>query len=760
MLAAEIEFKMVETKREGKQREPKKDTPDTAHDGTENQGKKKKRRREKKKRKGANETDCQEQTNLKKKAKRPNVFIALRFTNPEVHSQIRRFQEHAVAANSNLAQTCVPVRKAHISMHVLNINVDDLEKVRAAMENAADVMAGEPIAMHVEGTENFKGGHVVYGKIGQGREETQILWKKLQEELAAAGFDVEKKDDFHPHVTLLKTSRAKVKDVRKMKIRLEYYHEMADMNFGKQVCSKLQLLSMNEPEASDGYYKVLAEVPFSPVSPDEAIDHTECCRPVRLQRPSAKPNAFLSLQISNPEVHAQIRHFLEHAVTANRDLIHTCTLVPKAHVSLQFLNIGDGDVERLVTSLKKVAGEMGGNPIVMHLEGTENFGGGRAVCAKILEGREETVVLWKKLNAYLLDAGFFFSKEQNKDFIPHVTLLKMRSDKRKEMCETTKIARECYAELAEMNFGRQVCSRLQLVSITEQDSDGLNKVLADVPFSSSSPDEATDHTECCRPVRLPRSTAPRPDPNIFLSLQISNPEIHAKARMLQMYVIQKRLDLRQICYPVSFSHVSLQVMNVDEDRVGEVVDAVKVVASSRAGRPLNLRFSGTGDFYSRVVFAKLEEEEEVRSLYDALQEELESRRVVNGGLNPRPFSPHLTLLKTMQATCEEVMKMELSKDIYEEMADITFGSQVCTKIQILSMTNSENNSYYHSLGEVEFADAADTNESTDHSQCCKPLPKSWGALFWSELGASYSVVPLAAACVAFAVVYMKYRRKT
>ena len=57
---------------------------------------------------------------LKPGKPRPNVFLALRLSNPEIHSNVRRFQEKFLADNPKLGRLCVPVQKSHVSLQVKN----------------------------------------------------------------------------------------------------------------------------------------------------------------------------------------------------------------------------------------------------------------------------------------------------------------------------------------------------------------------------------------------------------------------------------------------------------------------------------------------------------------------------------------------------------------------------------------------------------------------------------------------------------------
>ena len=57
---------------------------------------------------------------LKPGKPRPNVFLALRLSNPDIHSNVRRFQEKFLADNPKLGRLCVPVQKSHVSLQVNN----------------------------------------------------------------------------------------------------------------------------------------------------------------------------------------------------------------------------------------------------------------------------------------------------------------------------------------------------------------------------------------------------------------------------------------------------------------------------------------------------------------------------------------------------------------------------------------------------------------------------------------------------------------
>ena len=57
---------------------------------------------------------------------------------------------------------------------------------------------------------------------------------------------------FHPHLTLLKSSRAKIREEKRTRIAEEQYAKVAELHFGSQVSFRLQLCSMTSKGGADG----------------------------------------------------------------------------------------------------------------------------------------------------------------------------------------------------------------------------------------------------------------------------------------------------------------------------------------------------------------------------------------------------------------------------------------------------------------------------------------------------------------------------
>ena len=144
------------------------------------------------------------------------------------------------------------------------------------MKSATSLMGNNPVSMTFEGTGRFDNPNssVVYAAMTKGGDTIKNLRANLQQELQSSCFDISEGKKFHPHLTLL--AKRWTKDEDKIKITEDLYKDVADIAFGTQVSTCLQLLSMSEI-GSDGYYKVLGSIPFTDLVTDESADHSQCC---------------------------------------------------------------------------------------------------------------------------------------------------------------------------------------------------------------------------------------------------------------------------------------------------------------------------------------------------------------------------------------------------------------------------------------------------------------------------------------------------
>ena len=153
-------------------------------------------------------------------------------------------------------------------------NEDDVQNVLVAMRTAASDLDKKPIVTSFKGTGRFdnQNSKVVFAVKAEGTDTIKDLHASLQREIRLSGFDIDDGKSFFPNLTLLTT---KTKD-EELNIKEELYKDEANVSFGTQVSTSLQLISMNKV-GPDGYYKVLGSVPFAVNEEEESADHSKCC---------------------------------------------------------------------------------------------------------------------------------------------------------------------------------------------------------------------------------------------------------------------------------------------------------------------------------------------------------------------------------------------------------------------------------------------------------------------------------------------------
>ena len=110
---------------------------------------------------------------------------------------------------------------------------------------------------------------------------------------------------------------------------------------------------------------------------------------------------------------------------------------------------------------------------------------------------------------------------------------------------------------------------------------------------------------------------------------------------------------------------------------------------------------------------------------EGIRKELTKENLVNAGFARKPFDPHVTLLKSRHL--RETMAIDPSS--YSDVADLDFGVQRCSSIQLLSMTGGRprHGEYYTKLGEINLGkeDEAlmveDEESEENHKECPAPL---------------------------------------
>eukprot|EP00039_Didymoeca_costata_P017440 m.323310 g.323310 ORF g.323310 m.323310 type:complete len:580 (+) comp16538_c1_seq29:7-1746(+) len=213
----------------------------------------------------------------RKVSPRPSHFLSLRFGSAELKEKVRDIQRHVIAKNPSLEPCAVPLEKLHVTLFVLPLLTDgDVKRAVEAFEACKPIIKKvipEGLVFDISEIGTFKG-DVLFVNIndtegGPGMKDTlSLLRKKILDMFITHGVLTRDQSQglqsFHPHITIMKTSRVRFKGSRprKLKILKENYEDVhsTQLCVGHQL-KELQLLQM-AGTGIEGYYPVVASIPL------------------------------------------------------------------------------------------------------------------------------------------------------------------------------------------------------------------------------------------------------------------------------------------------------------------------------------------------------------------------------------------------------------------------------------------------------------------------------------------------------------------
>ncbi|PNF19163.1 hypothetical protein B7P43_G09786 [Cryptotermes secundus] len=221
---------------------------------------------------------------------RPNYFVGIQVSNPEIHHVVKRIQEAILRKEPALCTAVVPVPTLHITLAVAHLpDIEYIGRAAEVVDKCGSIhreFFNKSASLHFSGLKTFSN-EVLFAGIQESEvlEEVQMMANDLEisfQELTG----LPTKKGFKPHLTILKLSKDfKLRRKGMSKISSTLYSDMSDTVFGCQIVRGIQLLSMNKPKDGNGYYYCSHQLAFD-VPHSEADDHSECCR-----KPlSVKPN--------------------------------------------------------------------------------------------------------------------------------------------------------------------------------------------------------------------------------------------------------------------------------------------------------------------------------------------------------------------------------------------------------------------------------------------------------------------------------------
>ncbi|KAK6174896.1 hypothetical protein SNE40_013458 [Patella caerulea] len=193
-------------------------------------------------------------------------------------------------------------------------------------------------------------------------------------------------------------------------------------------------------------------------------------------------------------------------------------------------------------------------------------------------------------------------------------------------------------------------------------------------------------------------------PNYFLAIRVTDSAVQEVTSEIQDNILANQPLYRECCIPPSALHVTLCTLGLDTQE--QVDSACRVLKSIRdelkdavPAQPLVL--NGVSNFYSRVVYAKIEYPDGFLDFVDQL-----SMCLRHEGIEIRDqheFIPHMTIMKTSRPVSRRMGTANIDKRLYEQFTDKYLGEVNISGVYLCSMGDERQaDGFYISPANIKF----------------------------------------------------------
>ena len=198
----------------------------------------------------------------------PNFFLSIPIANnKELSTGFAQVQKALVDTHVSFKRTCIDPASAHVTLWVLRLHEDQVERVSKVMESVV-AQVEPPQRLHLHGVGTFKR-QVLFFDIEEGKERDKlaVLANSLRDAFVSEGLlEASDQDAFKPHVTVAKLSKLRGKDRKAFsKFPPSLVESLRDIGAGvageeNPLCVRLCRI---QGRKAGEYYPILAEVPLA-----------------------------------------------------------------------------------------------------------------------------------------------------------------------------------------------------------------------------------------------------------------------------------------------------------------------------------------------------------------------------------------------------------------------------------------------------------------------------------------------------------------
>ncbi|XP_072711966.1 A-kinase anchoring protein 7 isoform X6 [Ciconia boyciana] len=198
-------------------------------------------------------------------------------------------------------------------------------------------------------------------------------------------------------------------------------------------------------------------------------------------------------------------------------------------------------------------------------------------------------------------------------------------------------------------------------------------------------------------------------PNYFISLPITNPEITGGIQAVQDAITQKDQRLSKAMVRSGSLHVTMLVMHLSNEEeiriaVGALSDSKDFVEDLLKGKTVDLSFQGIDHFKNEVGFVKLVENDHttiLTEIAETMKKIFQEKGILAG--EERAFKPHLTFMKLSKSTQLRKQVKKIDSSLYEDFKSHYFGDEILHRLDLCSMLKKKQpNGYYYCESSIVF----------------------------------------------------------
>ena len=188
---------------------------------------------------------------------RPTHFVCLRVTAEEVKAKVKKVVDHIVKLNPQLAECTIKTPSLHVTLCMIQLlNDKEIETAKRVFQSCQlQFLSVLPRCMKIEftGVGNFRE-RLIYIKVKSLPGLSKFVFHIIEQFQLAGLKTPGNRDEYTPHITLIKLSRPMQQQLDTKLINPECYRPFLATNLGCQTVTCIHLCAMHAPAQADGFY--------------------------------------------------------------------------------------------------------------------------------------------------------------------------------------------------------------------------------------------------------------------------------------------------------------------------------------------------------------------------------------------------------------------------------------------------------------------------------------------------------------------------